>query len=94
MNTLIQTEHPVRSVLRSTGVLVVALVAALLGQGPGWRRLLLLVLVAAWGGRLALGAGVGQHARAVRPGDGGRKIEHAQAGEHAVSARLRHPREA
>jgi len=25
MNTLIQTEHPVRSVLRSTGVLVIAL---------------------------------------------------------------------
>ena len=32
---------------------VVALVAAVLGQGPGWRRLLLLVLVAVWGGRLA-----------------------------------------
>jgi steroid 5-alpha reductase family enzyme len=35
------------------GFVVVALVAAVVGDGPLWRRLLVLVLVAIWGGRLA-----------------------------------------
>ncbi|HEY8307583.1 MAG TPA: DUF1295 domain-containing protein [Lapillicoccus sp.] len=35
------------------GFVVVALVAAVVGDGPLWRRLLVLVLVAVWGGRLA-----------------------------------------
>ena len=35
------------------GFVVVALVAAVVGDGPLWRRLLVLLLVAVWGGRLA-----------------------------------------
>lgn len=35
------------------GFVVVAVVAAVVGDGPVWRRFLVLVLVAVWGGRLA-----------------------------------------
>jgi steroid 5-alpha reductase family enzyme len=61
------------------GFVVVAAVAAALGDGPAWRRVLLLVLVAVWGGRLAWhvtkrNAGKGEDPRyerllADQPGD-------------------------
>ncbi|HEY7988118.1 MAG TPA: DUF1295 domain-containing protein [Lapillicoccus sp.] len=61
------------------GFVVVAIVAAVVGEGPVWRRLLVLLLVAVWGGRLAWhvtsrNAGKGEDPRyeamlADQPGD-------------------------
>lgn len=46
--------HNVVDVSWGAGFVAVALVAALTGAGDGWRRVLLLVLVGAWGTRLAV----------------------------------------